>query len=243
VTWCDKCDAWNHVSTSFASLSIERKKVQSRFPIPWISFKTCSGHYTLCKISFTIVDLLISDYRPTELCASPENDSAFLGRLLNIVLLANKYCIVSYEAWALDQILTIAQNPNSCLDQASPELCAHALHVASLCDHFYLMDIIIWRLVNADAVVGSELTAHIVHHHQARNSYSSGHRVLQGPRWPWIKIRKAEDFFCHWFLTKKNACSCFQPPNLSSASGIAYALSCQPSRSIIEFANVASEKP
>lgn len=93
-------------------------------------------------------DLLWALYAvPAQLCAPPENDAAFLGRLLNIALLASKYCIVSYEAWALDRILTLAQNPNLFLRQASPELCARALHVASLCDHRHLMDIIVQRLV------------------------------------------------------------------------------------------------
>jgi hypothetical protein len=81
------------------------------------------------------------------LCTSPENDPSSLGRLLNIAQLANKYCIASYEAWALDQIMVLAQNPNCFLRQASPEICARALQVASLCDHRPLMDIVVQRLV------------------------------------------------------------------------------------------------
>lgn len=89
----------------------------------------------------------LNNYRPAQLYASPKPDSLSLGRLLNVALLANKYCIASYEAWALDRIMVLAQNPNCFLRQASPEICARALHVASLCNHRHLMDIIVQRLV------------------------------------------------------------------------------------------------
>jgi hypothetical protein len=43
--------------------------------------------------------------------------------------------------------MILAQNPNCFLRQASPEICARALQVASLCNHRPLMDIIVQRLV------------------------------------------------------------------------------------------------
>lgn len=69
-----------------------------------------------------------------------------LGRLLNIAQLANKYCIASYETWALDRVFSLAQNPNGFLRHAPPETCARALGVAFLCNHDPLVDVIIQRL-------------------------------------------------------------------------------------------------
>jgi hypothetical protein len=43
--------------------------------------------------------------------------------------------------------MVLAQNPNCFLRQASPEICARAMLVASLCNHRHLMDTIVQRLV------------------------------------------------------------------------------------------------
>ena len=69
-----------------------------------------------------------------------------LDRLLNIAQLANKYCIASYEAWALERVFSLAQNPNGFLRHAPPETCARALDVAFLCHHEPLVDVIVQRL-------------------------------------------------------------------------------------------------
>lgn len=43
---------------------------------------------------------------PSQLvCASDSDDSPSLEKLLNIAELTNKYCITSYESWALERIL------------------------------------------------------------------------------------------------------------------------------------------
>lgn len=84
---------------------------------------------------------------PAQLCAVQEDDAPSLERLLNIAQLANKYCIASYEAWALERILLLAQNPNGFLRQAPPETCARALSIAFMCNHRHLVDIITHKLV------------------------------------------------------------------------------------------------
>jgi len=100
--------------------------------------------------SFDRVDLCHSRQlltRPAQLYASIEEDDAVsLDRLLNIAQLANKYCIASYESWALERVFSLAQNPNGFLRHAPPETCARALDVAFLCNHDPLVDVIIQRL-------------------------------------------------------------------------------------------------
>lgn len=78
--------------------------------------------------------------------ASIEDNSVSLRRLLNIAQLANKYCIVSYETWALERVFFLSQSPNGFLRHAPSELCARALSVAFLCSHHPLVDVILQRL-------------------------------------------------------------------------------------------------
>jgi len=84
---------------------------------------------------------------PAQLCAAPDGEATSLERLLNIAQMANKYCIASYEAWALERILLLAQNPNGFLRQASPETCARVLSIAILCNHRDLVHLITQKLI------------------------------------------------------------------------------------------------
>jgi len=99
-----------------------------------------------CDAQLSLFDLLMS-ISPTQLCATTEEDLPSLERLVNIALLANKYCIVSYEEWSLDRILSLTQRPSNFLRHAPPQICARVLEVAFLCNHQQLLDITTQRLV------------------------------------------------------------------------------------------------
>ncbi|KJA23295.1 hypothetical protein HYPSUDRAFT_40127 [Hypholoma sublateritium FD-334 SS-4] len=93
-------------------------------------------------------DLLWALYAlPTHLISTGNKDCPSIGRLLNIAKLANKYCMASYETWALQEILALAQDPMGFLRSAPSEVCALALNVAVLCHHDELLDLITHRLV------------------------------------------------------------------------------------------------
>lgn len=55
--------------------------------------------------------------------------------------------MASFETWALQQILALAQDPAGFLRSAPSEVCALALNVAVLCHHDELFDAITHRLV------------------------------------------------------------------------------------------------
>jgi len=113
------------------------------------NFKTYFGLCTLCKsFAFHVPNILFlipRCNRPTQLTNGIGADSPSLERVINIAHLANKYGIVSYETWALERLLELAQI--GVLRSASPELCARALNIAALCDYDTLLDTIIRRLV------------------------------------------------------------------------------------------------
>ncbi|KAF9485785.1 hypothetical protein BDN70DRAFT_458207 [Pholiota conissans] len=93
-------------------------------------------------------DLLWALYAPPiEFASVPTEDSFKIERLLNIAELANKYCLVSYETWALQCILALAQNPMGFLRSAPSEVCARALNIAALTNHHELLDMVAQRLV------------------------------------------------------------------------------------------------
>lgn len=85
--------------------------------------------------------------RPSQLVSTSDSDPPSLEKLLNIAELTNKYCIASYESWALERILSLAQNPIGFLRHAPPALCARALNLAALTNHKKLLDSITHRLV------------------------------------------------------------------------------------------------
>ena len=62
--------------------------------------------------------------------------------------MTNKYCIASYEAWALDRILLLSQNPLGFLRHAPSILCARVLDLAVVCHHQKLLDTVTQRLVS-----------------------------------------------------------------------------------------------
>lgn len=116
---------------------------------PPTSSRTFCGYYTLCTslVHPCHIVTYFKFYRPSQLYPTSESDSPSLDRLLNIAELTNKYCIASYETWALDRLLTLAQNPVGFLRTSSPEICARALNIAAVCDHQKLLDVIHHRLI------------------------------------------------------------------------------------------------
>ncbi|KDR82930.1 hypothetical protein GALMADRAFT_134458 [Galerina marginata CBS 339.88] len=103
---------------------------------------------TLSDTAEQFQDLLWALYAtPTQLYSTSEADWPSIERLLNIAETTNKYCIASYETWALDRIVALAQNPMGFLRHGPPEICARALNIAALCNHQMLLDIITQRLV------------------------------------------------------------------------------------------------
>ena len=86
-------------------------------------------------------------YRPSQLYSVSEIDSLPLERVLNVAELAHKYCIASYEDWALERLLLLAQSGHVSLRQASSALHARALNIAALSDHKPLLDALTQRLI------------------------------------------------------------------------------------------------
>ncbi|CAA7262903.1 unnamed protein product [Cyclocybe aegerita] len=84
---------------------------------------------------------------PTQLCSTTQEDGPSIERLLNIARLTNKYCIASYEAWSLQRLFTLAQDPAGFLRYAPSETCADALDVSFLCGQQELLEVITQRLV------------------------------------------------------------------------------------------------
>lgn len=79
-------------------------------------------------------DLLWALYAPpSQLSLYSKNcDPLPLERLLNVVELSLKYCVTSYEEWAIERIDQLVQRPSSILREASPVICARILNVAIL---------------------------------------------------------------------------------------------------------------
>ena len=91
---------------------------------------------------------LTKGHRPSQLYPLTEADSPSLERLLNIATMANKYCISSYETWALDRILFLSQSPLGFLRHAPTALCARVLDLAVICHHQQLLETVTQRLVS-----------------------------------------------------------------------------------------------
>ncbi|KAF9031445.1 hypothetical protein BJ165DRAFT_1358257 [Panaeolus papilionaceus] len=84
---------------------------------------------------------------PAQLLLAENYAPPTIDRLLNIARLANKYCITSYEIWAIKRLSVLAQSPTGFLRHEAPELCARALETASLVDDEELLSAIIHRLI------------------------------------------------------------------------------------------------
>ncbi len=69
-------------------------------------------------------------------------------RLLNAVEMTNKYRFESCRIWAIETLCNVVQNTAGPLRNASPELLARVLHVAVLCDHKVLLDLVTRRLIS-----------------------------------------------------------------------------------------------
>ncbi|KAF8810212.1 hypothetical protein BYT27DRAFT_6494585 [Phlegmacium glaucopus] len=85
---------------------------------------------------------------PSQLYPTTEADSPSLERLLNVAEMTNKYCIASYETWALDRILFLSQNPLGFLRHAPSALCARVLDLAVICHQQKRLDTVTQRLVS-----------------------------------------------------------------------------------------------
>ena len=88
--------------------------------------------------------------------------------------MTNKYCIGSYEAWALDRILFLSQSPSGFLRHAPSALCARVLNLAVVCHHEKLLDTVTQRLVSR--MLWSEMDREPV----LRVAENRGLRKLQG---------------------------------------------------------------
>jgi hypothetical protein len=113
-------------------------------PTPCSNSATSCGHcmrrqYIALSTSI-IVDFIL--YRPSELY-----NETHLGRLLNVAELTNKYCFSSLEAWVLERIYVLLQEPNGLLPSAPPDVCARMLEVAILCNHRKLLDLVTQHLI------------------------------------------------------------------------------------------------
>lgn len=84
---------------------------------------------------------------PIQFATTVGVDHLTIERLLNIAELANKYCLVSYESWALQCILSLAQDPMGFLRSAASEICARALNIAALTNHHELLNMVTQRLI------------------------------------------------------------------------------------------------
>ncbi|KAF8157976.1 hypothetical protein B0H34DRAFT_706993 [Crassisporium funariophilum] len=84
---------------------------------------------------------------PSQILCDVGSDSPSVERLLNIAEMTNKYCIASYEAWALERLLTLVRCPIDFLRHAPPTTCARILDIAILCNHQTLLDTVTQRLV------------------------------------------------------------------------------------------------
>jgi len=137
-------------------LSKETKRVGQmtpRFPCQILrsSSKICSGFCTPCTFLCSTLNpnfpINFFIHRPSQLLSTSDTDSPSLEKLLNIAELTNKYCIASYESWALERILSLAQNPVGFLRHAPPTMCARVLNIAALSNHKRLLDTITHRLI------------------------------------------------------------------------------------------------
>ncbi|KAG6919480.1 hypothetical protein DXG01_005739 [Tephrocybe rancida] len=73
-----------------------------------------------------------------------------VDRLLNVATVANKYCLSSLEAWTIERIYSLAQDPSSLfpLHCAPLDICARMLDVAILCDHQKLQSLVTQFLIS-----------------------------------------------------------------------------------------------
>ncbi|KAF8885681.1 hypothetical protein CPB84DRAFT_1685331 [Gymnopilus junonius] len=120
-------------------------------------------------------DLLWALYAlPTELYSTSEVDSPSLERLLNITELTHKYCIASFEKWALDRLFSLAQDPYIFLRRASPEHCARVLKIAALCNYTRILDAVTQQLI--PRILWSDMNRQAI----LRVAESRGLRRIQG---------------------------------------------------------------
>ncbi|KAJ2912534.1 hypothetical protein MD484_g7888, partial [Candolleomyces efflorescens] len=96
-------------------------------------------------------DLLWALYSPpSRLCLYGKSNREVLSveRLLNIAELSIKYCITSYEDWAMERIYQLAQETASFLRTYPATQCARVLNVAVLSDHKKLRKVVEKRLIS-----------------------------------------------------------------------------------------------
>ncbi|KAF9525496.1 hypothetical protein CPB83DRAFT_772029 [Crepidotus variabilis] len=95
-------------------------------------------------------DLLWALYASPAQLLALRNEPPAVQRLLNIALLANKYCIASYEAWSLDCLTHLAQSPStrSFLRSESSKICSQVLEISALCGRQALIDVSTRHLIN-----------------------------------------------------------------------------------------------
>ncbi|KAG5730026.1 hypothetical protein E4T56_gene20187 [Termitomyces sp. T112] len=87
-----------------------------------------------------------------------------IDRLLNVAMVANKYCLSSLEAWTINRIYSLAKDPTSSLPLHSIPLgiCARMLDIAILCDHRNLQNLVtqvlisrtLWYSASPEVVLG-----------------------------------------------------------------------------------------
>ncbi|KAG5638181.1 hypothetical protein H0H81_001383 [Sphagnurus paluster] len=67
-----------------------------------------------------------------------------MERLLNVAELSNKYCFFSLEAWTIDRIHSLVRECvcAGVLHSVTPYICGRILHVASLCHHQQLQEVL-----------------------------------------------------------------------------------------------------
>ncbi|KAJ2926615.1 hypothetical protein H1R20_g10473, partial [Candolleomyces eurysporus] len=96
-------------------------------------------------------DLLWALYSPpSRLCLYNRFNQGELSleRLLNIAEISIKYCITSYEDWAMERLYQLAQEPTSFLRSAPATKCARVLNVAVLSDHKKLQKVVEKSLIS-----------------------------------------------------------------------------------------------
>ncbi|KXN82424.1 hypothetical protein AN958_02574 [Leucoagaricus sp. SymC.cos] len=94
-------------------------------------------------------DLLWALYAPPSIFLDSQTQPQIpLRRLLNIVEMTNKYCFESYSSWSIRSLRNLVGDASGPLRNASSEVFAHVLHVAALCDHRPLLDLLTRRLIS-----------------------------------------------------------------------------------------------
>ncbi|TFK27557.1 hypothetical protein FA15DRAFT_722923 [Coprinopsis marcescibilis] len=98
-----------------------------------------------------IRDLLWALYSPpTSFCLYGQagNQEVPLERLLNIAELASKYCIESYESWALERICRLVKDAKGFISYESAEICARTLRLAAITGQCEILQLVSQKLIS-----------------------------------------------------------------------------------------------